>query len=146
MKNKNTDKIKNKILGEKMKEKLLELINNSYSPYTKFPTAAIVVTKDGREFPGVNVEDASIRAGACAERTAIFNAVTAGCKRGDFKEINLMTRDTTIAKPCGTCRQMLYELFDKDSIIRCFSPDGNFIEYKLIDLCPDFFGPANLGE
>ena len=129
-----------------MKDKLLELLNNSYCPYTKYPTASIVVTKDGREFPGVNVEDASIRAGTCSERAAIFNAITAGYKRGDFKELNLMARDNTITKPCGTCRQMIYEMFDKDSIIRCFSPDGNFVEYKVIDLCPDFFGPANLGE
>ena len=129
-----------------MKEKLLELLNNSYCPYTKYPTSAIVVTKDGREFCGVNVEDASTRAGSCAERTAIFNAVTSGYKRGEYKELNLMTKDTNIAKPCGTCRQMIYELFDKDAIIRCFSPDGNFIEYKVNDLCPDFFGPANLGE
>lgn len=129
-----------------MKEKLLELLNNSYCPYTKFPVAAIVVTKDGREFPGVNVEDASIRAGSCAERTAIFNAVTNGCKKGDFKELNVMSRDTNIARPCGTCRQMIYELFDKDNIIRCFSPDGNYIEYKVSDLCSDFFGPENLGE
>ena len=39
-----------------------------------------------------------------------------------------------------------YELFDEDSIIRCFAPNGNFVEYKVRDLCPDFFGPANLGE
>ncbi len=129
-----------------MKEKLIDLLKNSYSPYTKFPTSSIVVTKDGREFPGVNVEDASTRAGTCAERAAIFNAVTSGYKRGEFKELNLMTEDTTIAKPCGTCRQMIYELFDEDSIIRCFAPNGNFVEYKVRDLCPDFFGPANLGE
>ena len=56
-----------------MFQKLVEIRKNSYSPYTKFPVSAIVVTKDGREFVGTNVEDASTRAGSCAERTAIFS-------------------------------------------------------------------------
>ena len=73
-----------------MKDKLLRLLDNSYSVYSHFPVAAIVVAKDGREFYGVNVEDASYRAGACAERVAIFNAITAGCKKGDLKELNLI--------------------------------------------------------
>ena len=65
-----------------MKEKLLNLHKNSYSPYSNFPVSAIVVTKDGREFSGVNVEDASYRAGACAERVAIFSALASGVKKG----------------------------------------------------------------
>ena len=60
-----------------MIEKLLELQKNAYVPYSKYPVSAIVVTKDGREFNGVNVEDASTRAGTCAERTAIFSALAA---------------------------------------------------------------------
>ena len=57
-----------------MKDKLLKLLNNSYSPYSNFPVASIVVMNDGVEFSGINVEDASYRAGACAERVAIFSA------------------------------------------------------------------------
>ena len=53
--------------GETMKDKLLKLLENSYSVYSHFPVAAIVVAKDGREFNGVNVEDASTRAGSCAD-------------------------------------------------------------------------------
>ena len=73
-----------------MKEKLLELHKNSYAPYSKFPVSAVVVCKDGKEFYGVNVEDASTRAGTCAERCALFSALAAGYKKGDFKEINIM--------------------------------------------------------
>ena len=53
-----------------MKEKLLNLLNNSYSPYSTFKVAAILVTKDGQEFKGVNVENASYGATICAERSA----------------------------------------------------------------------------
>ena len=115
-----------------MKDKLLRLLDNSYSVYSHFPVAAIVVAKDGREFYGVNVEDASYRAGACAERVAIFNAITAGCKKGDLKELNLMTS--------------VYEMFDEDDIIRCFVKDGSYKEYKVRELCPEFFGRVELGE
>ena len=69
-----------------MIEKLLELHKNSYVPISNYPVSAIVVTKDGKEYPGVNVEDASTRAGTCAERAAIFTALTAGVKKGSFKE------------------------------------------------------------
>ena len=55
-----------------MIEKLKALHKNSYSPYSNFPVSAVVVMNDGKEFSGVNVEDASTRAGACAERVAIF--------------------------------------------------------------------------
>lgn len=72
-----------------MKEKLLELHKNSYVPISNFPVSACVVTSDGREFFGVNVEDASTRAGTCAERTAIFNAITAGVKKVSLKNFML---------------------------------------------------------
>ena len=68
-----------------MKEKLIKLFENSYSPYSKFRVASIVVMKDGKEFSGVNVENASYGAAICAERSAIVNAISAGYKRYDFK-------------------------------------------------------------
>ena len=65
-----------------MKEKLENLLKNSYSPYYHFPVSAIVVTKDGKEFCGVNVENAN-GTSICAERNAIANAIAAGYKKGD---------------------------------------------------------------
>lgn len=127
-----------------MKEKLIKLLDNSYSPYSNFPVSAIIVTKDGREFNGVNVEDASTRAGTCAERTAMFNALSSGVKKGEFKEINIMVSNGKIGMPCFVCRQMMVELFDKDTIIRCYSTIGEYKEFKLEDLCPYPFGPEDL--
>lgn len=127
-----------------MKEKLLELHRNSYSPYSNFPVSSIVVTKDGREFFGVNVEDASYRAGACAERVAIFSALAAGVKKGEFKEINIMVSSGKIGEPCFVCRQMFAELFDEDLVVRCFAADGEFKEYTVKELCPYPFDSEDL--
>lgn len=127
-----------------MKEKLLELHKNSYAPYSKFPVSAIVVSDDGREFVGVNVEDASTRAGTCAERAALFSAISAGVKKGDFKEINLMVSSGEIGEPCFVCRQMFVELLEEDDIIRCWATDGRYKEYMVSELCPYPFNSEDL--
>jgi len=128
-----------------MKEKLLDLLNNSYAPYSNFPVSAVVVLKDGREFSGVNVEDASTRAGACAERTAIFTAITNGAKKYDFKEINIMTSNTTgVGMPCFVCRQVISEMFDENDIVRCFATTGEYKEYTVGELCPYPFTEEDL--
>ena len=127
-----------------MKDKLLELHKNSYVPISHFPVSACVVMKDGNMFYGVNVEDASTRAGTCAERNAIYQAITAGYKKGDFKEVNVMVSSGEIGTPCFVCRQMISELFDLDSIIRCFSTTGEYKEYIVKELCPYPFGEDDL--
>ena len=127
-----------------MVEKLIELHKNSYAPISKFAVSACVITKNGKEYYGVNVEDASTRAGACAERVAIFNAITDGVKKGEFKEINIMVASGKISPPCFVCRQMLSELFDKESIVRCYNTKGDYEEYKLEELCSHPFGSDDL--
>lgn len=128
-----------------MIDRLLVLSKNAYVPISNFKVASIVTTKDGHDFYGVNVEDASTRAGSCAERTAIFSAVTAGYKKGDFKEINVCCADDDkIGTPCFVCRQMINELFDRDSIVRCFSKTGEYKEYTVAELCPHPFDENDL--
>ena len=127
-----------------MKEKLIELHKNSYVPISNFPVSSCVITKDGREFYGVNVEDASTRAGTCAERNAIYSAITAGVKKGEFKEVNVMVSSGRIGMPCFVCRQMISELFDKDAIVRCYSTSGEYKEYTVKELCPYPFGEEDL--
>ena len=130
-----------------MKDKLLELQKNSYVPISNYPVSAIVTTKDGRTYNGVNVEDASTRAGSCAERVAIFNAITDGVKKGEFKSIDVMTSSAnTIGMPCFVCRQMISELFDKDAVIRCYNKHGDYIEHTVEELCPYPFGEEDLNK
>ena len=127
-----------------MKEKLQELLKNSYSPYSNYSVAAILVTKDNKEFSGVNVEDATTRAGTCAERNAIVNAITQGYKKNDFKEINIMSSSGKITYPCFVCRQMMVEMFSLDTKIKCYSTNGEYVEHTLKELCPYPFGSEDL--
>ncbi len=119
-----------------MKEQLLNLMKNAYANYSNFPVAAIVVTKDNKEFYGINVEDASYRAGACAERVALFSMLTSGYTKGDVKEINVMTSSKNIGTPCFVCRQMILELCDLDTKINCYSMTGDLKSYTVKELCP----------
>ena len=128
-----------------MKEKLLELQKNSYVPISNFPVSACVVTKDGQKFFGVNVEDASTRAGTCAERSAIFNAITSGVKKGDFFELHVMTSaKKKIGMPCFVCRQMIEEVFPKDAKVYCYDKEGQVISHTVEELCPYPFSEDDL--
>ncbi len=128
-----------------MIEELLELGKNSYSPYSQFRVAAIVVMKDGNKFRGVNVENASYGATICAERSGILSAVSAGYKKGDFKELHIMCLDSNkISTPCFMCRQVISELFDKDAIVTCYNNNGESKEYKVSELCPYPFAEDDL--
>ena len=105
-----------------MKDKLLELLDNSYAPYSNMHFACIVETKDGNFYEGVNVENASYGATVCAERNAIFNAVSHGEK--EFKTVYLMTSSEEICYPCNLCKQVFLEFFDKDVIFNVMTKSG----------------------
>ena len=91
-------------------EKAERAAAKAYAPYSNYLVGAVVRTTDGREFEGVNVENAAYPLGVCAERTAIVRAVAEGYKPGDFDAIGIT------ASPCGGCRQWLHEFrFDEVS-------------------------------
>ena len=127
-----------------MKDKLIRLLDNSYSPYSHFRVAAILVCNGGREFNGVNVENASYGASICAERSAILSAVSSGYKKGDFKELYVMCDNKKIGMPCFQCRQVFVELFDKDMQVICMNPDGEEIVKTVSELAPFPFDSGDL--
>ena len=127
-----------------MKEKLLNELNNSYSPYSKFRVSAIGVMKDGNEFRGVNVENAAYGSSICAERSAILSAVSNGYKKGDFEALYVMCDNEKIGMPCFQCRQVFAELFDKDMYVTCMNPDGESIKLTVRELCPYPFDSEDL--
>ena len=95
----------------------------AYAPYSRYLVGAVVRTRDGREFAGVNVENAAYPLGICAERSAIAAAVAAGARPGDLAGIGIT------AAPCGGCRQWLHEFRieevsyrDADGSIRTTTP------------------------
>ena len=126
-----------------MREELLKLLNSSYSPYSKYPVAAIVVTKDGYMFKGVNIENASYGATICAERNAINAAVTKGYRKGDFKSLYVMVKGSTLAFPCFICRQTLVEFFDGDEHL-IISNEKRSKTYKMSDILTHPFSSEDL--
>lgn len=131
-----------------MTDEMLKLLNdnlqNSYSPYSNFKVSVAVTTKDGRVFTGVNIENASYGATVCAERTAIFKAVSEGVRRGDLEALYVMVGSGRIGMPCFMCRQVISEFFDPDSDIYCCSTGGEYEVYKVSELCPKPFGDEDL--
>ena len=126
-----------------MKEKLGKLLNNSYAKYSGYRVAAICVMNDGKEFNGVNVENASYGATICAERVAITSAVAAGYKKDDFKELHVMVDSDKIGMPCFLCRQVIIEFFDE--IDKIFVYSKKHMESFLVkDICPFPFTEDNL--
>ncbi|MCQ2504741.1 MAG: cytidine deaminase [Saccharofermentans sp.] len=114
---------------------LQDNLKKSYSPYSNYPVSAAVVTHDSEVFTGVNIENASYGATVCAERTAIFKAVSAGKRKGDLKALYVMVGSGKIGTPCFMCRQVISEFFNDDCSVVCFSTEGDREEYKVKELC-----------
>ncbi|MFN2137660.1 MAG: cytidine deaminase [Candidatus Promineifilaceae bacterium] len=125
------------------KEKLLSeacaIRANAYAPYSKYRVGAAVLLKDGRIVTGVNVENAAYGLANCAERTAIFTALTQG-----YKEILAIAICTDNGgTPCGACRQVMVE-FAGDIPVLLSDAKGNVQETTLHTLLPQHFGPQHL--
>lgn len=130
-----------------MKEKLQKLLKNSYTPYYKYPVAAIIVMKDETEFNGVNVETSSPASGICAERNALYSAITLGYTKGDVKEIHIMSTTENDCFPCFICRHALSDLCDKEVVVysHTFS-DSRIVSHTIKELCPYPFGDDAMKE
>lgn len=129
-------------------EKALEAREMSYSPYSNFAVGAALLSASGKIYKGCNVESASYSPTNCAERTAVFKAVSEGEK--DFAAIAVVGGKGGIlpqnfAWPCGVCRQVLMEFCDPESflVIVAKNPD-EYEEYTLGELLPKGFAPKNL--
>ena len=101
----------------------------AYAPYSNYLVGAVVRTTDGREFEGVNVENAAYPLGVCAERSALVAAVTAGYGPGGISAIGIT------ASPCGGCRQWLHEFRIPEVSFR--REDGTLASYRAEELLPD---------
>lgn len=115
----------------------------SYSPYSKFPVGAAILTDRGRIYTGTNVENASYGLCNCAERTAIFTAIAAGEKRLRLTCVVVYTPTATASSPCGACRQVINE-FGPAARIVSLCDGSDRIDTTLDQLLPHAFGPGNL--
>jgi len=119
--------------------KAIAAIEFSYSPYSHYKVGAALLTKNGKIYTGCNIENAGYTPSVCAERTAIFKAVSEGER--EFVAIAVATSNA--GAPCGVCRQVMREFAPNLTII-CGSVDGNYTVMTLPDLLPHSFGPENL--
>ncbi|MDH8678411.1 cytidine deaminase [Fusibacter bizertensis] len=121
-------------------EKAYEAMDFSYSPYSNFKVGAALLTKSGKVYTGCNVEIASFGATNCAERTAIFKAISEG--EHDYKAIAVVSSSRDFTYPCGICRQVIVE-FSKDIDI-IVAKDYDYEVYKIEELLPKSFTQIDL--
>ena len=119
-------------------KKTYKLLENSYSPYSKFRVASSIITKDNKFFGGVNVENISFGLTICAERSAIFNTITSGIKKEEIDYVIIVSDCTDNLFPCGACLQVLAEFIKKDTKIIICSKD-KIQQYIFKDLLPNIF-------
>jgi len=127
----------------------IEQQKKAYAPYSGFYVGAAVMADSGKVYTGVNAENASYPAGICAERAAIFHAVSCGERR--FEAIAIVGGmggvNTACCQPCGICRQVMREFCDPEKmrVLMAKSPE-EYREMTLDELLPESFGPEDLPE
>ncbi len=131
-------------LTQQEKQSLVDLANaareRAYVPYSKYPVGSSLRTKTGKVFTGVNVENAAYPQTMCAERVAIFKAVSEGEK--EFEVITVVTDNG--GSPCGGCRQVMAE-FGLDTVVLLADGDGRIVKETTVkELLPEAFTPEHL--
>jgi len=125
---------------ETLLEMAYEATNKSYAPYSNFRVGAALLTEDGKVFTGCNIECASFGGTNCAERTAVFKAVSEGYKT--FKAIAVVSAGESFTYPCGICRQVLNEFAPDIDII--LDDHGTMKVINLKEMLPYSFGPNDI--
>jgi cytidine deaminase len=124
----------------------IDIRKNCYAPYSHFCVGAALLTASGKIYTGVNVENAAYGPSNCAERTAVFKAVSEGER--DFTAIAIAggpeEGKLDYCPPCGVCRQVLAEFCAADFEIILPSSSGETKRFTLAELLPESFGPDNL--
>ncbi len=122
---------------DKLIESAIAAKKNSYSPFSQYRVGAALLTKSGKEFRGTNIENSSYGLTVCAERVAVFKAVSEG--HLDIEAIAVVTReDDGYACPCGACRQVLVEFNPNMDVIQIKNKKDYKIQ-KAHELLPDYF-------
>jgi cytidine deaminase len=114
---------------------------NAYAPYSKYRVGAAAMAKSGKVYTGCNIENAAYPSGLCAERVAIFKAVSEGER--EIAAIAVVT--SNLGSPCGACRQVLSEFASDDALIVLAQARGNRRKkFSMKQILPDRFGPEHL--
>ena len=129
---------------DKLYEEACKVRLKSYSPYSKFKVGAAVLLKDGNIITGTNVENASCGLASCAERNALFSAISLGYKKQDIKALLVVADTDAPCSPCGACRQVISELLDDNADIILTNLKNDIKELKVKELLPFSFSKEDL--
>lgn len=124
-----------------MEKKLIDMakdmLSKAYAPYSHYRVGSVIETSSGKVYSGCNIENMSFGLTICAERTAIFKAISEGER--DFRRIVVVSDDDSLPVPCGACLQVMSEFCNDDlEVILCSGNDSIEI-YRLKDLFPKPF-------
>lgn len=133
----------NKKIKEKMFKAAAEVQKNAYVPYSDFSLGAAVLTENNNIYKGTNIENASFSLSNCAERSAIFNAVSAGERK--IKALLLLTSTSNIVTPCGACRQVIKEFAAGEIEIIMMTKNGKELKMTSEELLPGAFTDEQMG-
>lgn len=122
-------------------ERALAAQKKAYVPYSNYRVGAAVMTSDGEVYDGCNIENASFTPTVCAERVAIFKAISEGARSVDAIAV---VAGEDMGFPCGVCRQVLREFLAEDGEIVVARDAEHYEIYRLEDLLPHSFGPEQL--
>lgn len=121
---------------EKLIEMAMEARQRAFAPYSNFKVGAALLGKDGATFTGCNIENASYGLTMCAERVAIFKAVSEGAT--DFERVVVVADTDELTPPCGSCRQLIWE-FCGDVPVTLANLKGAVETFQMSDLLPRAF-------
>ncbi|HHT36483.1 MAG: cytidine deaminase [Candidatus Wallacebacter cryptica] len=124
-------------------DQAIQALTNAYAPYSKFKVGAALLAASGRVYLGCNIENAAYSPTNCAERTAIFKAVSEGERK--FKALAVAADTDEVITPCGVCRQVLAEFFDDEVVILLANLNGQVVQTKLSELLPGAFTGEKYG-
>jgi cytidine deaminase len=127
---------------KKLVSEALKARKNAYVPYSNFKVGAAVQTEDGKIYTGCNIENASYGATNCAERTAIFKAVSEGYKT--IKAIAIVGVQNDYTYPCGICRQVIAEFATEDTKIILGKNENEYLVKTLDEILPGAFTKKDL--
>jgi len=115
----------------------IEARKKAYVPYSKFPVGAALLTADAKIISGCNVENSSYGLSNCAERTALFTAISLGYK--EYKALAVVAASVKPVSPCGACRQVLAELCSNDMPVFLANLKGDILKLTVFEFLPYAF-------
>lgn len=132
------------MVNHELISKAKSIREQAYVPYSKFKVGAALLTQSGKIYTGCNIENAAYPVSCCAERVAIFKAISAGEK--DFTEMAVVADTDRPVPPCGSCRQVMSEFFKPTMSVHLTNLNSKVKTFQVQELLPFSFEPEDLIE